>query len=675
MFLNQETPIVAHLIKAVGNVFGQSGGAVLEHQADLRAVERGGIERRIGRGDAEIQAVVWQDAVAQIEPQRARRTGADRDRQIDHVARGPQRVFHADVERDRGGALQRGQIERDAIEAVVEILPAIIERAGDRLIGIGIAEAGGDQDVDDRQARRAWGRRCAGACRTRADRRLDARAWQRHDRAALVGGIAAGDEGFDRGERRDPGRSGGIDGERQFEAARRFGPGAHVIGPQLLDRLFLHRVDEAERAALPFGQRIDTAHHALRTGSDGGAVPKQRAIRRAADFDAIETLARRDGQIVALAAFDIDVPVGQLEIIVAAGQFGAVVDAGPGRLGNAVDALPHPLLEVLGVGEFDFPHAGDGGVEQRRQALVPAVAVQPGGAARCSLRRRGGGGFALVGECGDIGGTEHPVVHPDFVEIAAAHEIVAALHLMRRHHPPGEAELIEPGIEIGDQILARHELAVDVEAHAGRFVPGEGDVLPRIPRWHRVDLPRNPHARQVRVGDEGVEAVAVPVDPQERHVPARMIGEPGAEDDERCLPQRLMRAPEEAERPALAAHVARRLPRDIAVIGPARRAADRAVGHDIDAAAEIGDRIARGDIGGQALVGGHAEQQAGIVLCGGRCSGDQRNQRRAGRCLKAHRSAPAVARAGGSPRPRSDRRCPRPQRSACSCPSSAGCSR
>ena len=310
VFLDQETPIVAHLIEPVGNVFGQSGSAVLEHQPDFRAVERGGIERRIGRGDAEIQAVVWQDAVAQIEPQRARRTGADRDRQIDHVARGPQRVLHPDVERDRGGALQRGQIERDAIEAVVEILPAIIERAGDRLIGIGIAEAGGDQDVDDRQARRAWARRCAGACRTRADRRLDARAWQRDDRAALVGGIAAGDEGFDRGERRDPGRSGGIDGERQFEAARRFGPGAHVIGPQLLDRLFLHRVDEAERAALPFGQRIDTAHHALRTGSDGGAVPKQRAIRRAADFDAVEAFARRDGEIIAFAAFDIDVPVG-----------------------------------------------------------------------------------------------------------------------------------------------------------------------------------------------------------------------------------------------------------------------------------------------------------------------------------------------------------------------------
>ncbi len=275
--------------------------------------------------------------------------------------------------------------------------------------------------------------------------------------------------------------------------------------------------------------------------------------------------------------------------------------------------------------------------------------MQPGGATRRRLGRGGGRGLALVGERSDILGAQHAVVHADLVHIAAAHEMVAALHLMRRDHAAGEAELVEPRIEIGDLLLVRDERAIDEELHALGLVPGEGDVLPGIRCGRLRDRPGDADPRQIGVGDEGVEAVAVPVDPQERHVPAGVIGKAGAEDHERRNAQRFARPPEEAQRAALRAEIARRLPRDIAVIGPARRAADRAVGDDADVAAEIGDGIAARDVGGQAGVGRGAEQQAGVlarILRGGGGGEGDREQARATK-VKAHRHGPIAARGDG----------------------------
>ena len=393
--------------------------------------------------------------------------------------------------------------------------------------------------MDDR--RHAGGARhgAATARRAGAHRSLYARGRHRDDRRPLVGGVAAGDEAVERCQRRERRRHVGPDRIVELEAARRFGAGADVIGPQLLDRLFLHHVGEVQRATGAGRELIDAAHHALRPGGENCVLavtrPAEAAIGRAAQFDAVEAFASRHGQVVALAAFDIDVPVGQLEIIVATGQARPVVDAGPRRLGDAVDALPHPFLQVLRIREFDLAHAGDRRIEQRRQALVPAVAVQP--CLPLPLRVGSGQGprFRLRRQRGDVGGGEHPVIDADIVDVGAAHEIVAALHLMRRQHAPRQAELVEAGVEVGSLILARDLLAIDVERHALRLVPGEGDMLPRLRIGDGRHAPRDADARQVRVGDEGVEAVAVPVDPQERHVPAGVIGEAGAEDDERRL--------------------------------------------------------------------------------------------------------------------------------------------
>ena len=208
---------------------------------------------------------------------------------------------------------------------------------------------------------------------------------------------------------------------------------------------------------------------------------------------------------------------------------------------------------------------------------------------------------------------------------------------MRRDDAPGHAELVEPRIEVGALVEPGDLPAVDEQAHAARLVPGEGDMLPLRRGRRRRHPPRHAQARQVGVGDEGIEAVAVPVDAQERHVPAGVVGEAGAEDHERRVGDGRAGAPEEGERAALGDHVARRLPRDIALVGPARRAADRAVWRDRHRAAEVGDGIACGLVRGQVPVGGDAEQQA--VLCGGGgCEqrGGEREERG-----RFHRASPA----------------------------------
>ena len=264
------------------------------------------------------------------------------------------------------------------------------------------------------------------------------------------------------------------------------------------------------------------------------------------------------------------------------------------------------MLQVAGVGELDLADAGDGIGEQRRPGGVPAIAVEP-----CrSVARRGGRGrrgIALGGERGDAGGIQRGVVDAQFVKVRAAHEIVAALYLMRGDDAAGKAELVQPGIEIGGGFGTRDLATLHIQADAPGLVPGEGEMLPCGGIGAPGDGPGHADARQIGVRDEGVETVAVPVDAQERHVPAAVIGIAGAEDHERRLAQRLARAPEEGQRAARGGDVAGRAPGDIAVVLPARGAADRAVADDADPAAEIGNGIAGRLLRRQALVGGKAE--------------------------------------------------------------------
>ncbi len=254
--------------------------------------------------------------------------------------------------------------------------------------------------------------------------------------------------------------------------------------------------------------------------------------------------------------------------------------------------------------------------------------MQEGGVLR--IRRRGGcgGGFLQACECAGARAVEHAVVNADLVEVAAAQEVVAALHLMRRHHAAGEAELIECGVEVeratvGAGLAAIHAcgfLAIDIQAHAAGFVPGKRNVGPVAGGRVLVELEGDTGAREVGVGDEGIEAVAVPVDAQPGHVPAGVVGVANAEDHERRFADRVTRTPEEAERAALGVEVAGRIPRQHAVVGPFDGVAAFACGHQRDLVAEVGHAIAAGDIGFQTAVGRDAEQQL-------RCIGSDRTHR------------------------------------------------
>ena len=106
-------------------------------------------------------------------------------------------------------------------------------------------------------------------------------------------------------------------------------------------------------------------------------------------------------------------------------------------------------------------------------------------------------------------------------------------------------ELIEGGVEEAGSFFRRHQLAVDVEADAAGFVPHEGEMKPLVRLGDFGKLDADARAAQVDVGDEGVEAVAVPVDAKPDHVPTGVIGETDAEDGELGFVERIARAPEE----------------------------------------------------------------------------------------------------------------------------------
>lgn len=226
-----------------------------------------------------------------------------------------------------------------------------------------------------------------------------------------------------------------------------------------------------------------------------------------------------------------------------------------------------------------------------------------------------GGGFLQARKRSGAASVEHAVVDADLVEVAAAQKVVAALHLVRRHHAAGQAELVECGVVIERTAIGARRaavcacglLAVDIQAHAAGFVPGKRNVGPVAGSRSLVELEGDTGAREIGIGDEGIEAVAVPVDAQPGHVPAGVVGVADAEDHERRFADRVTRTPEEAERAALGVEVAGCIPRQHAVVGPFDGVAAFAGGHQRDLVAEIGHAIAAGDIGLQALVGRDAE--------------------------------------------------------------------
>ncbi len=459
---------------------------------------------------------------------------------------------------------------------------------------------------------------------------------------AFVRRIAAGDKGV---ELIEVGGIGGGPGAHRIGLGHRplrHDSGMDVVGRDFLDRRFLGDIVEAQRPAgavaelvigplLVLGARRDLGRLALVVGRPG-----QVTVGRAFKLDMVPRLVRQ-GERQGLAAVDIGVPVGQREIVVAAGQARAVIDAGPGRLVDPVRRLVHEFLDVTGVAELDL-------ADRRHQVLefdrhiarpIPAVAQVPfsqGLGVRQVACGRGRHRRRLVlREGGNLGIVQHMVVDAQLVVIGTAHEVVAAHHLVRRDGPAGRAELVEAGVEDRDLVLVRHFTAVDIELDATGLVPRHGDMRPLVGLGQCVQLERQPHPRQVVVGDEGVVAVAVIIDAQPHHVPRGVIGVADAEQHEGRAADRRARAPEERHRTALGVNIARRLPGQHMVVRRRKSAARIAIGHDIDLAGEVRHRLAPGIVGGQALVGRQVEKQAILGVGGarsGRGQGDQAGAQR-----------------------------------------------
>ena len=75
----------------------------------------------------------------------------------------------------------------------------------------------------------------------------------------------------------------------------------------------------------------------------------------------------------------VAVPVGQLEVVVAADEARAIEDAGPGGFANAVGGPPPPAIEIVDVVNLDFANGGVLRVEQDGivAGAVPAVLEIP----------------------------------------------------------------------------------------------------------------------------------------------------------------------------------------------------------------------------------------------------------------------------------------------------------
>ncbi len=301
----------------------------------------------------------------------------------------------------------------------------------------------------------------------------------------------------------------------------------------------------------------------------------------------------------------------------ASGQARAVVDAGPGGFRDAVAGERHAFLQIPGIGELDLADARGGRREQDRRGTVKAVTMRPFGApgrgAEIADGRSVGRGFGAGGERGDALTCQGVVVDADLVDVAAAQIAVGALHLVRTDDAAVRSELIEAGVEDGRLVLRCDRLAVDIEADALRLIPGERDGDPSVRRRDGIEPRRHADTRKVGVGDEGVEAVAVPVDPEPGHVPACVIGVADAEDRKLGAAQRCAGAPQKGERAALGVDVRGGVPAQHLVVRRLDIGAVRAAGQNADVIGEIGRRVAARDIGRQALVARDVEKKSGIA--------------------------------------------------------------
>ena len=631
-FLDQEAIAVLDLHQPVGDMLGPGGVAVLEDEPHGHPVQAPGAEVGGRRRNGQVEAVVVvQHPVARIQEHRPRLARLDRDIDVQQVAQGPGRILDPDVQRYQPVRARRRRQGRDIQHQPVETPRLLIaERrhiADEGATRASTPELDRDHDMGD-GSRTAERRRARGGGGTGG---------KGGDGVAFLGRIAPGDEG-----RQVVGGDIGRLHPRAHDIAIvadavGHAPGRDVVDADLLDRGLLLDIDEADGPAVA---ALDARRRALGSaraasqglggagvhdlaGCDGGIDGRQGAEGRALDLHLVPRLVRQEpGR--RLAAHGIDVPVRQDEIVVASGQARPVVDAGPGRLADPVVAEHQPLGDVALVGELDPSDARHRIGQIGRRTLIEAEAAIPGGppVGRCRCLNRVGGrahqslNLALI---------QRVVIDAQVVIVGAAREAVAAVDLDRRHDPARRAELIQRGVQHRRGPRRRDPLAVDIEDDALRLVPAEGQMHPGVGCGHLRHLPRHPDAGQIGVGDEGVEPFAVPVNPQERHVPAGMVGVPDPEQDEGRRPGRVPGPPVEGDRASLGIDVAGRGPGQLLVVAALEIAAvGTAGGFQGDLVGEGGLGLTRRHVRRRPRIGRHPEQQSVAGRGGALCLGQGR---------------------------------------------------
>ncbi len=263
--------VVADLGEAVGDVLGEGVVVGLEDEADLRAFEGVGAEVGAGGGDGDVEALeVGEDAVAGVEPEGVGLAGFDGEVEVEHVAHRPDGIFDLDVHGDgvavRGFEIEGGEIDGDAVESGVHVLPAV----GVAVSSVGLevaAEVAGDENVDDGERGGlggGLGAGLAGSCACGA-----AAGAGDHD-AAFVGGEATGDEGLKFVERWVVDGVVGGDGEGELGDAGGLGSGVDVVGGELADGPLILYVGEADALAGDgLGELVAGAARRLRAAQRG----------------------------------------------------------------------------------------------------------------------------------------------------------------------------------------------------------------------------------------------------------------------------------------------------------------------------------------------------------------------------------------------------------------------
>ena len=147
--------VVAHLRQPVGNVLRNSVLIRLEDQPHRGALQQIRIEPSARRGDRDQQAlVIRQYAVPRIQPQRVRFPRLHGEGEVQHVAHRPQRIAHFDVHCHVFAMgrryVQRGQIDGNAIQARIQVVPGIRRHMG--RIRRQSAKIGRDKNVHNRHA-------------------------------------------------------------------------------------------------------------------------------------------------------------------------------------------------------------------------------------------------------------------------------------------------------------------------------------------------------------------------------------------------------------------------------------------------------------------------------------------------------------------------------------------